>query len=804
MNIIQKLTIQKLALDRFNLHITTKGLTKTQHVIVKIDRRYFFTKRVSEFIYLVELTFLPQKDIDHHIKVLVYDSSIDQIIDAKQEFINLVEIQSIKFFGDEELMRMSNLSETGWVGLLEVNTISGPFQFDKRVQKIDFNQPVSFHAFVNHPDAHKVQLVSMKWLIQLPTGKIVDVRDLKGFSIDPKQGYVVVSFYLSEPTSFQLIVSFSQFRKTNFEYKHFIPSQNPKIKVHFTIGMFFDGTGNNRFNSESVYYDKLNEKNLVYTKVPKEKKLPNGVVIDSGSSYWNPYSNVVLLHDLYETINEDGSVVGENKSVVKIKEYIQGIGTLRDSEDDFWGSALGEMERGIVGKVAEGCNQLAKSIKGTLGDDKEIGSLTFDVFGFSRGAASARHFCNEILGKQSIEDITESIFPGNPSDRSTKNDNIQPPKTSKIMKPIGRKYKLGLLGRALQLQKTQHELMYYDKPMNSQAKNNADLLKDIEKHRIAYENNAPVKIRFVGLFDTVVAQMIIKNHFGKKFDIANLILPSPLKLPFGIGTLAELLFDKVKQKIDHLPIQQVVHLIAQDEWRANFASTKAGVGHNIFEIALRGAHSDIGGSYMAKKEDSDIVDFEYVATFDKNNIPKSDRLDKLKNFYKLNGYAKEENIKIVNKLIFEDYSTESGYTKYHYLKQLVITRQITPRFSIVNMKVMQALAVESGLNFEGNTKNTNYPFEYDTPKELEKYQKELIEYVLQKFKGKLPKPIKNPVQKQKFLHLSANYNSAALFDNAGENITGIKLLDNIFYYNAPRYENNNRNSYKREDYTHNK
>ncbi|MDP2159835.1 MAG: hypothetical protein Q8K02_05090, partial [Flavobacterium sp.] len=133
-----------------------------------------------------------------------------------------------------------------------------------------------------------------------------------------------------------------------------------------------------------------------------------------------------------------------------------------------------------------------------------------------------------------------------------------------------------------------------------------------------------------------------------------------------------------------------------------------------------------------------------------------------------------------------------------------ITRQITPRFSIVNMKVMQALAVESGLNFEGNTKNTNYPFEYETPTVLKKYQEELIEYVIQKFNGKQPKPIKNPVQKQKFLHLSANYNSAALFDNAGENITGIKLLDNIFYYNAPRYENNNRNIYKREVYTHNK
>ncbi|MFN3640470.1 MAG: hypothetical protein ACK4UK_06085 [Flavobacterium sp.] len=182
------------------------------------------------------------------------------------------------------------------------------------------------------------------------------------------------------------------------------------------------------------------------------------IEVATDSSYWNPFSNVALLFDLYKTEIDDKD---RNNIKVTLKQYVQGIGTIEGENDNMPGFALGEGPHGIIGKVWEGCFKVSEEIKKNLGVNMEIGSVTFDVFGFSRGAASARHFCNEILGKQSIEDITESIFSENPSDRSTKNDNIQPPKTSKIMKPIGRKYKLGLLGRALQLQKTQHELKYY-------------------------------------------------------------------------------------------------------------------------------------------------------------------------------------------------------------------------------------------------------------------------------------------------------------------------------------------------------
>ncbi|MDP2159842.1 MAG: DUF2235 domain-containing protein, partial [Flavobacterium sp.] len=646
---LKEIQISKISSSNYSINVFAKELKEEHRIIIKADFRYYFTTKIGNNQFSTSLLFSPLLGTETNLRIYVYNYLLDSIEEIKHEFIDFNALLLPETLDATYMMGGSDIFTREWCDNLKVTKIEGPFQNGKKVNIIDPKQKVTFHAFTNSLRANEVQLLSMKWKLIKSNKQEQYLRKAKGFTINTQKDYVTVSFYLEEQTDFALFANFSSFTEATLNYTTVKNEAPTKTKVHFTIGMFFDGTGNNRFNSENVYYDKLNKKDLVYTKVPKEKKLPNGVVIDSGSSHWNPYSNVVLLHDLYK-VSDVNDIKITDDSKITLKEYIQGIGTLKESEDDFWGSVLGEKERGIIGKVAEGCNQLAKSIKGVLGDDKEIGSLTFDVFGFSRGAASARHFCNEILGKQSIEIIEERIFSGNPSDRSTKNDNVQPPKTSKIRRPIGRKYKLGLLGKALQLQKTQYEVKYYEKPMNSQAKNNADLLKDIEKHRLEYENNAPVKIRFVGLFDTVVSQMIIKNHLGKKLDITNLISPSPLKLPLGIGTLAELSFDKVKQKIDHLPIQQVVHLIAHDEWRANFASTKAGVGKNIFEIALRGAHSDIGGGYMAKKEDSDIVDFEYVTTFDKNNIPKSDRLDKLKNFYKINGYAKEENIKIVNKL----------------------------------------------------------------------------------------------------------------------------------------------------------
>ncbi len=78
--------------------------------------------------------------------------------------------------------------------------------------------------------------------------------------------------------------------------------------------------------------------------------------------------------------------------------YIEGIGTRTGGEDNLLGAGLGRGETGIAARVygafVEVKTQLNSFIQAN--PNIEITSLTFDAFGFSRGAAAARHFANEV------------------------------------------------------------------------------------------------------------------------------------------------------------------------------------------------------------------------------------------------------------------------------------------------------------------------------------------------------------------------------------------------------------------------
>jgi len=175
--------------------------------------------------------------------------------------------------------------------------------------------------------------------------------------------------------------------------------------------MFFDGTGNNRFNSETEYYSKINSNNSKYVAntipahaiktITDVNGKVNKIKISDRDSYLNPYSNVVKLYDLYkeekkpEHRDELHKEYGKN---VILKQYVEGIGTKCDLEDDVMGSALARGPRRIIGRVEEGIKKMIQDqllvVKG-----KKINKIVFDVFGFSRGASAARHFCNEVKKK---------------------------------------------------------------------------------------------------------------------------------------------------------------------------------------------------------------------------------------------------------------------------------------------------------------------------------------------------------------------------------------------------------------------
>ncbi|MBF8638310.1 DUF2235 domain-containing protein [Pseudomonas fulva] len=134
--------------------------------------------------------------------------------------------------------------------------------------------------------------------------------------------------------------------------------------IEIRLGLFFDGTGNNQHNT-TVSHGK-------------------------GASYDNALSNVALLHDLYAQQPED-----DGQRVV-LKHYVQGIGTQAGEDDDIYASATGRGRTGIQARVEQALADIAALLRDWQQGHRQtrIERISVDLFGFSRGAAAARHMAN--------------------------------------------------------------------------------------------------------------------------------------------------------------------------------------------------------------------------------------------------------------------------------------------------------------------------------------------------------------------------------------------------------------------------
>lgn len=145
---------------------------------------------------------------------------------------------------------------------------------------------------------------------------------------------------------------------------------NMNTKENFStikVGLFFDGTGNNGYNSTAIN------------------------PIDEGSYHASP-SNIFRLYNNYR----HESFGNTNMLAV----YVEGIGTLTYQEDSYWNQATGDWSRyyGGSSKISfalEGIHQELTQLFNYNTYEKEV-VLEFNIFGFSRGAALARHFANQL------------------------------------------------------------------------------------------------------------------------------------------------------------------------------------------------------------------------------------------------------------------------------------------------------------------------------------------------------------------------------------------------------------------------
>ena len=242
------------------------------------------------------------------------------------------------------------------------------------------------------------------------------------------------------------------------------------------LGVFFDGTGNHRGNDQI---------------------LANRDV-----------TNVAKLYDLYR---DDG--LGSNYRRI----YVNGPGTIDgqhtpngfEASEDLMGLGLGIGPEGGHNRIEFAIRRMRRDI--FAGDYEEV---VFNVFGFSRGAALARHFVNLINGQP--ETVLLPQFKG-----------------ASLFSPM-----VGVT------------------PVP------------------AFPSGVKVRVNFVGLFDTV-------GSFYLPGDNAN--------LDFNLN-------------LSPSSAERVVHLTAHHEIRKNFPLSSImndnGNGPSHFtEIAVPGAHSDVGGGY---------------------------------------------------------------------------------------------------------------------------------------------------------------------------------------------------------------
>lgn len=132
------------------------------------------------------------------------------------------------------------------------------------------------------------------------------------------------------------------------------------------VGVFFDGTGNNLGNLGG----------------PSSGR--------QGGSYARAPSNVALLHALYPS-----GALGDR---VFFKLYVEGIGTTEGAPDSMIDQMTGRGETGVMARVEQALAGIARQLRDYRAGTPQGGAVQveFDLFGFSRGAAAARHLANRL------------------------------------------------------------------------------------------------------------------------------------------------------------------------------------------------------------------------------------------------------------------------------------------------------------------------------------------------------------------------------------------------------------------------
>ena len=475
-----------------------------------------------------------------------------------------------------------------------------------------------------------------------------------------------------------------------------------KREITLTLGVFFDGTGNNAVNTDNMlkactteFYNLTNaETESILEKCAKDNFGVSGL---GATSYKGYYTNVYWLNTFYA----NRFIPERNEAQYSV--YIDGIGTEAGLSDSLMGQGFGVSATGVVAKTDKAILLITEKLRYALtvvnaelsAYEVVIKKFQFDIFGFSRGAAAARHFANR------IQDEDAAII---------------------------RAIREGVSGTAFA--------------------------------------GAPAgKTRFIGLFDTVAAIGTPTNGL------------SPHNADTGSAKI--ILRPGVAEK--------VFHIVAANECRFNFALNS--VKPAWPELALPGAHSDIGGGYLPV-----MTENLFLTRPETNTVPLSfpdeqtriyhkaaQQLPVLKALPSIAPILRTSEISV--ETWFDDRMSSNHYgepQKRTFAALTLRNRVVKNDWSRVSLRVMFDAAQEAGVAFSHHT-------HIDIPDELLHLCEKAIAMGKAVRTGNSPGEFTQQeldIIAQHYIHCSANWNAIAV--DSGGSIHGGASPSQIFgFVNRP-------------------
>ena len=189
-----------------------------------------------------------------------------------------------------------------------------------------------------------------------------------------------------------------------------VEPEKEKDPVNVRISLFFDGTLNNRENIEEREAYEVG--NIGASGTSGQSLYMRNRGDDGNNSYDNGRTNIAVMEPHLKDKADGYDVYA--------KHYIAGQGAFTHKKDSVWGYAFGIGKSGVVGRAVEGIGDALNSIvisKKINVKQHYIKLLTIDVFGFSRGAATARHAIYMLFnrGDSEYDEFTnETIYAFNP------------------------------------------------------------------------------------------------------------------------------------------------------------------------------------------------------------------------------------------------------------------------------------------------------------------------------------------------------------------------------------------------------